>query len=97
MSCASQTNVVIAPGPRGLPGTDGTNGTDGTDGTDGPTDAAGAIADGSTLKRGLELDLSAHAYLHENNSYHYFSDLGDLIVTGATGTNVMDLQISLIR
>ena len=69
----------------------------GTDGTDGPTDAAGAIADGSTLKRGLELDLSAHAYLHENNSYHYFSDLGDLIVTGATGTNVMDLQISLIR
>ncbi len=69
----------------------------GTDGTDGPTDAAGAIADGSTLKRGLEQNLSAHAYLHENDSYSYFSPLGDLIMTGATGTNVMDLQVALVR
>lgn len=69
----------------------------GTDGTDGPTDAAGAIADGSSLKRGLENDLSAHAHLSENDSYHFFSPLGDLLMTGATGTNVMDLQIVLIR
>ena len=51
----------------------------------------------SLTARRCHFVLSAHAYLHENNSYHYFSDLGDLIVTGATGTNVMDLQISLIR
>jgi hydroxypyruvate reductase len=64
----------------------------GTDGTDGPTDAAGAIADGDTLRRNPE----ALRYLNDNDSYHYFEPLGDLVITGPTGTNVMDVHILLI-
>ncbi len=64
----------------------------GTDGTDGPTDAAGAIADGHTLAR---LD-SARAYLANNDSYHYFEKLGDLLITGPTNTNVMDVRLVLV-
>lgn len=64
----------------------------GTDGTDGPTDAAGAIADGSTLDRRPD----ARNYLDANDSYHYFEALGDLLVTGPTNTNVMDVRILLM-
>jgi hydroxypyruvate reductase len=64
----------------------------GTDGTDGPTDAAGAIADGRTLSRKPK----AQAYLDANDSYHYFEPLGDLIKTGPTNTNVMDVRIILV-
>ena len=64
----------------------------GTDGTDGPTDAAGAIADGETLSRGPD----ALGYLAENDSYHYFEKLGDLLITGPTGTNVADVRIILV-
>jgi glycerate 2-kinase len=64
----------------------------GTDGSDGPTDAAGAIADGDTLRRGLD----APVFLSNNDSYHYFSALGDLIKTGPTLTNVMDVQLVLV-
>lgn len=63
----------------------------GTDGTDGPTDAAGAIADGRTLGR----DGRAPQFLANNDSYHYFEGLGDLIKTGPTNTNVMDVRIVL--
>ena len=66
----------------------------GTDGTDGPTDAAGAIADGTTIARS---DVDARAYLADNNSYHFFERLGDLIKTGPTGTNVADVRIILLR
>ncbi|MDZ7264672.1 MAG: glycerate kinase [candidate division KSB1 bacterium] len=69
----------------------------GTDGTDGPTDAAGAIADGETISRGLKLSLKASDFLINNDSYHFFESLGDLIKTGPTNTNVMDLRIILIR
>ncbi len=62
-----------------------------TDGTDGPTDAAGAFASGSTLNRARSLGLSAEKYLADNDSYHFFEQLGDLIVTGPTNTNVNDL------
>lgn len=62
-----------------------------TDGTDGPTDAAGAIADGSTVRRGTEKGMSARHSLADNNSYHFFEALDDLIVTGPTNTNVNDL------
>lgn len=65
----------------------------GTDGTDGPTDAAGAIGDGETLRRNPE----ARRYLAANDSYHYFQSLGDLVITGPTNTNVMDLRLFLIR
>lgn len=64
----------------------------GTDGTDGPTDAAGAIADGHTAARGPE----ARRYLDANDSYHFFEALGDLIKTGPTGTNVMDIRLMLV-
>lgn len=63
----------------------------GTDGEDGPTDAAGAIVSGETLSRARALGLDAHAYLQNNDSYHFFAGLGDLLITGPTGTNVNDL------
>ena len=64
----------------------------GTDGTDGPTDAAGAIADGDTLRRKPD----ARRYLDANDSYRYFQALGDLLLTGPTNTNVMDVRIILV-
>jgi glycerate 2-kinase len=64
----------------------------GTDGSDGPTDAAGAIADGDTLGRKPE----ALRYLDENNSYRYFEALGDLVITGPTNTNVMDVRLVMV-
>ncbi|MHB1192189.1 MAG: glycerate kinase type-2 family protein [Longimicrobiales bacterium] len=67
-----------------------------TDGTDGPTDAAGAWADGSTVRRGREAGLDAAAMLRENDSYSFFQPLGDLLVTGPTRTNVMDLRVVLV-
>ena len=65
----------------------------GTDGTDGPTDAAGAIADGLTLSRAGD----ASDYLNRNDSYPFFEQLGDLVKTGPTGTNVMDVHLLLIE
>lgn len=67
-----------------------------TDGTDGPTDAAGAIADGSTLRRAQEVGLSATQYLADNDSYHFFQQLGDLLITGPTNTNVNDLTLTFV-
>jgi hydroxypyruvate reductase len=64
----------------------------GTDGTDGPTDAAGAIADGETLRRKPD----ARQYLERNDSYRYFEALGDLVITGPTNTNVMDVRLVLV-
>jgi glycerate 2-kinase len=69
----------------------------GTDGTDGPTDAAGAFADGKTLQRGKTMGLSPWSFLKENDSYSFFQKLGDLLITGPTGTNVMDLRIMLVK
>ena len=69
----------------------------GTDGVDGPTDAAGAIADTTTLSRALAAGLDApERYLDNNDSYVFFDRLGDLIRTGPTNTNVGDLQVMLI-
>ena len=68
----------------------------GTDGTDGPTDAAGALADGATCDRAAGLGLSAADFLARNDSYHFFQPLGDLLMTGPTGTNVMDLYLLLV-
>ena len=69
----------------------------GTDGGDGPTDAAGAIADNTTFKRAESMGLNPSHYLLNNDSYQFFNKLGDLIVTGPTNTNVMDLRIMLIK
>jgi len=68
----------------------------GTDGTDGPTDAAGAIADGATVKRAQQMGLNPWDYLADNDSYHFFQKLGDLLITGPTNTNVMDLRLILV-
>jgi glycerate 2-kinase len=68
----------------------------GTDGTDGPTDAAGALADGETVSRAKAQGLDAEHQLRENDSYHFFKPLGDLIITGPTFTNVMDLQLVMV-
>jgi len=69
----------------------------GTDGTDGPTDAAGAIAAGDTVARAGRIGLDALQHLVANNSYPLFAALGDLIKTGPTGTNVMDIHVLLAR
>ncbi len=68
----------------------------GTDGIDGPTDAAGAIVDTTTLDRASAQGLDAPAFLNNNDSYHFFRALDDLVRTGPTGTNVGDLQVALI-
>jgi glycerate-2-kinase len=67
----------------------------GTDGVDGPTDAAGALATGTTVARARALGLDADAHLRRNDSYPFFDALGDLVRTGPTGTNVMDLMLVL--
>lgn len=68
----------------------------GTDGTDGPTDAAGAISDYTTLLRAKKMGLDPKAYLMNNDSYHFFEKLGDLLITGPTRTNVMDVRVLLV-
>ena len=68
----------------------------GTDGTDGPTDAAGAVADGTSVARGRSAGMDARSFLDENDSYHFFLPLGDLLTTGPTYTNVMDLRVVLV-
>ncbi|MBI1899276.1 MAG: DUF4147 domain-containing protein, partial [Acidobacteria bacterium] len=68
----------------------------GTDGNDGPTDAAGAVAGGSTLARAKAKGLDARAFLDNNDSYRFFDPLGGLIRTGPTGTNVMDVRLALV-
>ncbi len=67
----------------------------GTDGTDGPTDAAGAFSDGQTVSRGRAVGLEAARHLAENDAYPFFRALSDLIVTGPTRTNVMDVHLLL--
>jgi len=69
----------------------------GTDGTDGPTDAAGAIVNGETIRKAKFLGIEAEEYLKNNDSYHFFERIECLFVTGPTGTNVMDIQIVVIE
>ena len=68
----------------------------GTDGIDGPTSAAGAVADSTTIDRAVARGLDTVAALRAHDAYPLFEALGDLIVTGPTGTNVGDLQIVLL-
>ena len=68
----------------------------GTDGSDGPTDAAGGIVDGTTVQRGRDKGLDARSYLERNDSYPFLQTVGDLLITGPTLTNVMDLRLILI-
>ena len=68
----------------------------GTDGVDGPTPAAGAFVDGETLDRASSLQLDPDRALRQNDSHTFFEALDDLLTTGPTGTNVMDLKIALL-
>jgi glycerate 2-kinase len=69
----------------------------GTDGTDGPTDAAGAAVNGKTYIQAFQKGISPEKHLKENDSYTFFKKAGGLLLTGPTGTNVMDLHILLIK
>lgn len=68
----------------------------GTDGIDGSTDAAGAVACGDTVSRAKQLGLDAERALEENDSYRFFEPLGDLVKTGPTGTNLMDVTLAMV-
>ena len=69
----------------------------GSDGTDGPTDAAGGYADGDTWETLSAAGCDAAAMLNNNDAYHALKAADGLIVTGATGTNVNDVSVVLIR
>jgi glycerate 2-kinase len=75
----------------------------GTDGSDGPTDAAGAVVDGRTAGRAQSLGIDPAYYLNYNDSYTFFQRYDALsggqshVMTGPTGTNVMDIQIMLVQ
>lgn len=68
-----------------------------TDGVDGPTDAAGAIIDSKTTLNARKKGLDPEACLQNNDSYSFFKETGELIKTGPTGNNLMDLQIFLVE
>ena len=69
----------------------------GTDGSDGPTDAAGALVDGNTCQEALKKGINAEERLRNNDSYNFFKVLGDLLITGPTRTNVMDVICLLVE
>jgi hydroxypyruvate reductase/glycerate 2-kinase len=68
----------------------------GTDGEDGPTDAAGALADAGTLQHAGQLGLDPAVFLARHDAYHFFAQTGDLLQTGLTQTNVMDVRVLLV-
>jgi len=68
----------------------------GTDGTDGPTEAAGAVSDGASAARAREQGLDAAALLADNDSNPLFGSLGDLVMTGPTNTNLLDLYLLVV-
>jgi hydroxypyruvate reductase/glycerate 2-kinase len=86
--------LAAALGPEGLEGVLVLSG--GTDGEDGPTDAAGALADAGTLGRAGAAGFDPGDFLLRNDAYHFFQATGDLLQTGLTGTNVMDVRVVLV-
>ena len=69
----------------------------GSDGIDGPTDAAGAIVNGNTAEEAMKMGLVINHYLENNDSYTFFDRFGGHLKTGATGNNLMDIQLVHIR
>ena len=67
----------------------------GTDGTDGPTEAAGAVVDAETTGKGRAMGLDPHHALADNDAYNFLNATGDVIVTGPTNTNLLDLYIAV--
>ena len=68
----------------------------GTDGTDGPTDAAGALADGQSAARATAQGGDPRARLEDNDSHAIFAGLGDLVMTGPTNSNLLDLYLAVV-
>ena len=69
----------------------------GTDGTDGPTDAAGAVVDYETATKAVEKGIDPNHYLTNCDSYRFFQQVGGHIITGNTGTNVMDIIVAIVQ
>jgi glycerate-2-kinase len=69
----------------------------GTDGTDGPTDAAGAVVDYETATKAVEKGIDPNHYLTNCDSYRFFQEVGGHIITGNTGTNVMDIIVAIVQ
>jgi len=67
----------------------------GTDGSDGLSNATGAIVDSNTVAKAKELGLNASDYLNRADANSFFKITDNLVITGATGTNVMDLIIAI--
>jgi hydroxypyruvate reductase len=86
--------LALAPELAGLPGTLVL--ASGTDGSDGPTESAGAVVDGTSLARARAAGLDVGRALAENDSHRVLDALGDLVVTGPTDTNLMDLYVALL-
>ncbi len=87
--------AAVQLGPEGLGNVVVLSG--GTDGEDGPTDAAGAVADAETLHQAASRGLAPAAFLARNDAYSFFAATGDLVQTGLTQTNVMDVRVILIQ
>jgi glycerate 2-kinase len=68
----------------------------GTDGTDGPTDATGAVANGESLKKAFDKNLSVETFLKNHDSYHFHEQTNGLLITGPTQTNVMDIMMAIV-
>jgi hydroxypyruvate reductase len=86
--------LAMVPAIAGMPGS--AVRAAGTDGSDGPTDAAGAVVDGTTLARARAAGLDPRARLAANDAYAFFAALGDLVRTGPTGTNLMDVYLAVL-
>ncbi|MBR5571152.1 MAG: glycerate kinase [Oscillospiraceae bacterium] len=69
----------------------------GSDGTDGPTDAAGGLVDGDSAAKLQRAGLSVYDVLQRNDAYHALKEIGGLLMTGPTGTNVNDVAVALLR
>jgi glycerate 2-kinase len=69
----------------------------GTDGSDGPTDAAGGVVDGNTYNTAITKGIDPQKYLNEFNSYHFFENTAEHVMTGPTRTNVMDIIVVVIE
>jgi glycerate-2-kinase len=69
----------------------------GTDGTDGPTDAAGAVVDYETATKAVEKGIDPNHYFTNCDSYRFFQQVGGHIITGNTGTNVMDIIVAIVQ
>ena len=87
--------LAAAPGIAGLQGAAVFS--VGSDGTDGPTDAAGGYVDGDTMDALKAQSLDVFSVLRENDAYHALQAVNGLVITGATGTNVNDVAIALLR